>query len=77
MRDGNSNAANLEDDSRRSFPAICSDAPYCPECLCRMEYEDDRDGDGSLTQRPWWHCRNCVTNYSLTDEEFGKTMPKA
>lgn len=34
--------------------------PNCPKCgSSKLRYNDDRDEDGTLTQRPWWECENC------------------
>lgn len=39
-----------------------------------MEYEDDRDEEGTLIQCPWWHCPACLHNQYLTDSELPESV---
>lgn len=55
-------------------PSSGSDAPACPNCRTRMEYEDDRDEEGTLIQCPWWHCPACLHNQYLTDSELPESV---
>ncbi len=49
--------------------------PSCPQCNGRMDYQDDRDEEGNLQQRPWWHCPFCLFNQHLTDAELPESLP--
>jgi hypothetical protein len=39
--------------------------PTCPDCGFKMNYEDDRDENGQLSQAPWWECPGCLTSISI------------